>query len=80
MPAANPKKTTRKVVGGLVVIAVIVWTAGLHHQKKQRDATVDWHQVSTALMEVESAKRELHESLQERIVREQQSPSKAPGT
>ena len=75
MQAADNKKTTRKVVGGLVIIAAIVCTAGLHHQKKQQDATVDWHRVSTALMEVETAKRELHQSLQERISREQPVPS-----
>jgi len=78
MPAANPKKTNRKIAGGLVVVAVIVWTAGLHHQKRQQDATVDWRSVSTALMEVESAKRELHQSLQDRIIREQQTPSLRP--
>ncbi len=73
--ANNNKKGTRKLVGGLVVTAVIVYSAGMHHQRRQQDATVDWHQVSTALMEVESAKRELHQSLQQRIVREQQTPS-----
>ncbi len=75
MREADSRKTTRKVVASLVVTAVIICTAGLHHQKRQRDATVDWHHVSTALMEVESAKRELHQSLQDRIVREQQSPA-----
>ena len=73
--ANNNKKGTRKLVGGLVVTAVIVYSAGMHHQRRQQDATVDWHQVSTALMEVESTKRELHQSLQQRIVREQQTPS-----
>ena len=75
MPEANNKKSSRKLVGGLVVTAIIVYTAGVQHQRKQQDATVDWHHVSTALMEVESAKRELHQSLQQRIVREQQTPS-----
>ncbi len=69
------KKNSRKMVGGLVVVAVIVYSAGVHHQRRQQDATVDWHQVSTALMEVEGAKRELHQSLQQRIAREQQTPS-----
>lgn len=76
MLAANPKRATRKIVAVLVVIAVIVWTAGLHHQKRQQDATVDWHQVSTALMEVESAKRELHQTLQKRMIDEQPSPAR----
>lgn len=75
MREVDHRKTTRKVVAGLVVTAVIICTAGLNHQKRQKDATVDWHHVSTALMEVESAKRELHQSLQDRIVREQQSPA-----
>lgn len=75
MPAASNKKTTRKLVGGLVVIAFIVCGAGMHHQQKQRDATVNWHHVSTALMDVESAKRELHQSLQQRIVNEQRGVS-----
>ena len=73
--ADHNKKSSRKLVGGLVVTAVIVYSAGVHHQRRQQDATVDWHQVSTALMEVESAKRVLHQSLQQRIVQEQQTPS-----
>lgn len=73
MQAADSKKTTRKVVAGLIVTAAVVCTAGFNHQKRQQDATVDWHQVSTALMEVESAKRELHQSLQNRIIHEQQT-------
>lgn len=71
MQAANSKKATRKLVAGLVVTAAIVCTAGLQHQRNQQDATVDWHRVSTALMEVETAKRELHQSLQQRIDSEQ---------
>ena len=66
----NNTKRARKITGGLVIAAAIVVTAGMHQQRKQQDATVDWHQVSTALMDVEGAKRELHESLQERISRE----------
>ena len=75
MQAADNKKTTRKIVGGLVITAAIVWTAGLLHQKRQQNASVNWHQVSTALMEVEGAKRDLHSSLQERISRESPAPS-----
>ena len=76
MQAANHnKKGTRKLVGGLVVAAVIIYSAGSHHQRSQQDATVDWHQVSPTLMEVEGAKRELHQSLQDRIVREQETPA-----
>ncbi len=71
MPAANSKNNTRKAVAGLVVVAAVIWTAGLQHRQKQQDATIDWHQVSTALMEVESAKRDLHHSLQERLVQQQ---------
>ena len=73
--ADHNKKSTRKLVGGLVVVAVVIYSAGSYHQRRQQDATVDWHHVSTALMEVESAKRELHQSLQQRIVREQETPS-----
>lgn len=75
MQEASNKKRSRKLVGGLVVMAVIVYSAGSFHQQRQQDAAVDWHSVSTALMEVESAKRELHQSLQQRIVREQETPS-----
>lgn len=75
MPVASNTKAARKLVGGLVVTAVITCTAGTLHQRKQQDATVDWHHVSTALMEVEGAKRELHLSLQQRINSEQQTPS-----
>jgi len=74
-PDTKPGNPTRTIVTGLVITAVIVWTAGLLHQKRQQDAAVNWHQVSTAMMEVESAKRDLHQSLQERIGREQQAPS-----
>ncbi len=75
MQTADSKRTSRKVVASLVVAAAVIWTAGLNYKKKQHDATIDWHHVSTALMEVEGAKRELHLSLQERISREQQVPS-----
>jgi len=37
----------------------------------QRDASVEWHDVSVALMEVERAKADLHESMQQRITKEQ---------
>jgi len=72
MQVANTK-TPYKLVGCLVLIAVVVCTAGLRHQRVQRDASVEWHDVSVALMEVERAKADLHESMQQRITKEQTS-------
>ena len=66
-------KTARRAVACLAVAAVAICAAGMHHQRKQSDASVDWQQVSTALMDVENAKRDLHSSLQQRLVKEQQS-------
>lgn len=64
--------SAHKVVAFLVVMAVITCAAGLRHQQAKHDASIDWHDVSVALMEVERAKAELHQSMQQRIVREQQ--------
>ncbi len=74
MKAPNNKAGVR-FVACLSVLAIGICAAGMHHQRKQADATVDWQQVSTALMDVENAKRELHDSLQQRLVKEQQSAS-----
>ncbi len=68
-------KAARRGVTCLALAAIAICVAGMHHQRKQSDASVDWQQVSTALMEVENAKRDLHNSLQQRIVKEQQTAS-----
>ena len=65
-------KSGHKVVAFLVLVAVITCAAGLHHQRAKRNASIDWHDVSVALMEVEKAKTDLHQSMQQRITREQQ--------
>jgi len=64
-------QTSHKLVACLVLVAVVVCAAGMRHQRVQRDATVEWHDVSVALMEVERAKADLHASMQQRISKEQ---------
>ena len=66
MPAAN-KKTANKVAACLMVIGIVISAAGLRHQRVQSDETIDWQQVSGTLMEMETAKRDLHQSLQQRL-------------
>jgi len=65
------KSLVRRVVVCLLLSSILVCTAGVLHQRNQRAATVDWRQVSSTLLELEQAKRELHTSLQQRLAREQ---------
>ena len=70
MPAVN-KKTANKVAACLMVFGIFISAAGLHHQRVQSDETIDWQQVSGTLMEMETAKRDLHQSLQQRLSSDQ---------
>ena len=72
MPAVS-KRTAHKVVACLMVIGICISAAGLRHQRVERDETIDWQQVSGTLMEMETAKRDLHQSLQQRLTSDQPS-------
>jgi len=62
-----------KLIAGLVLTAIVICAAGIRHQQVQKDASVEWHDVSVALMEVERAKRDLHQSMQQRLIKGQNS-------
>ena len=72
MPVAR-RPVAHKIIAGLVLAAVGICGAGLRHQQAQQDASVEWNDVSVALMEVERAKRDLHQSMQQRLAKEQQN-------
>jgi len=67
MQQVSKKRAAHKIVACLVLVAAITCGAGYYQQQARRDAAVDWQDVSTTLLAVENAKRDLHQSLQHRI-------------
>jgi len=65
MLTAN-QRLARKMVVVLFVIGLAVAFAGARHQQARATAQVTWQDVSATLQDVEIAKRDLFQSMQEK--------------
>ena len=65
MLTAN-QRLARKMVVVLFVIGLAIAFAGARHQQAQVAAQVTWQDVSATLQDVEIAKRDLFQSMQEK--------------
>ena len=63
---AVSQDTARQAVVVLFIIGLVVAFAGARHRQAQVTAQVTWQDVSATLQDVEIAKRDLFQSMQEK--------------
>jgi len=73
MRQAN-NKIAKRIVICLTITGIALCLAGYKYQQKQRRGSVNWQHVSVALSEVETAKRELHQTLKTRLAEQPDQP------
>lgn len=63
---AARQRTAQRAVVALFLIGLVVAYAGNRHRNARLDAQVTWQDVSATLQDVETAKRDLFQSMQEK--------------
>jgi len=67
-------KIAKRVVICLTITGIALCLSGYKYQQNQRRESVNWQHVSIALSEVETAKRELHQTLKKRLAEQPNQP------